>query len=145
MIKNDVLYHSHSHACYRGAILQYLFQPSRCTSDYYLSVMPLWMESWTTTDRCPEFDFLWLTLFSWAHKHVHPADGIAIGKQVRKRLLTSCQYWLFLPIGGQAMDKSSPRAANPRSRSCPPRLKVFAGLPGRVHPTKKGLTLLQRC
>jgi hypothetical protein len=124
MVQSDVLYHSHTHACYRGAILLYLFLPSRCSSAYYARVMPLWLESWSNMDRCHEFDFLWLALFCRARKHVH-ADYD--WKPIRQRLLTHAQYWLQLPIGGAAMDKSFPRAANPRGRSCPPRLKAFTG------------------
>jgi len=124
MVQTDVSYHVHSHACYRGTILLYLFHPSRCSSAYYLEMMPLWMQCWTNIDRCPEYDFLWLAMFCRARKHVSPDDydwGV-----IRRRLLTHSQYWLQLPIGGVGMDKSFPRAANPRSRSCPPRLKVFA-------------------
>lgn len=123
MVKEDVLFHSHTHACYRGTILIYLFQPTRCSQDYYLSVLPHWWEAWTNIDRCPEYDFLWLALFCRARKHVSEYDW----SPIRKRLLTHSQYWLQLPIGGAAMDTSFPRASNPRSRSCPQRLKVFAG------------------
>jgi Proteasome-substrate-size regulator, mid region/Domain of unknown function (DUF3437) len=123
MVRNDVLFHSHTHACYRGTILLYLFQPTRSTQDFYLSVLPHWWDAWTNIDRCPEYDFLWLALFCRARKHVKDFDW----SPIRKRLLTHSQYWLQLPIGGGAMDTSFPRASNPRSRSCPPRLKVFAG------------------
>jgi hypothetical protein len=124
MVKTDVLYHIHSHACCRGTILLYLFQHSRCTLAYYLEMMPLWLQCWTNIDRCPEYDFLWLALFCRARKHVS-SDQSDWGV-IRRRFLTLSQYWLQLPIGGAGMDKSFPRAANPRSRSCPPRLKVFA-------------------
>lgn len=125
MVRSDVLFHSHTHACYRGTILLYLFQPSRCSPDYYLSVLPHWWTAWTNIDRCPEYDFLWLALLARARKYVDPAQYD--WAPVRKRLLTHSQYWLQLPIGGTALDKSFPRAGSPRSRSCPPRLKVFAG------------------
>lgn len=124
MVKTDVMIHSHTHACYRSLIILYLFQPSRCTSDYYLELLPLWLDSWTNIDRCPEIDFLWLALVCRARKHL-PADydwGL-----IRRRLLTHSQYWLQLPIGGAALDKSFPNASTPRSRTCPSRLKVFAG------------------
>lgn len=123
MVQTDVLFHSHTHACYRGTILLYLFQPSRCSQDFYRSALPRWWEAWTNIDRCPEYDFLWLAMFCRARKHVKDYDW----SPIRKRLLTLSQYWLQLPIGGAAMDTSFPRASNPRSRSCPPRLKVFAG------------------
>ena len=122
MVETDALFHSHSHACYRATILLYLFLPSRSSSDFYNQVLPLWWEAWSNIDRCPEFDFLWLALFCRARKYCQ-YDWAA----VRKRLLTNCQYWLQLPIGGASLDKSFPRAGNPRSRSCPPRLKVFVG------------------
>lgn len=125
MVRSDVIYHSHTHACYRGTILLYLFQPSRCSQNYYLQVLPEWWTAWTNIDRCPEYDFLWLALLSRARKYVS-SDGYDWAP-VRKRLLTHSQYWLQLPIGGTTLDKSFPRAGSPRARSCPPRLKVFAG------------------
>lgn len=124
MVKTDVMFHSHTHACYRSLIILYLFQPSRCTSRYYLEMMPLWFDSWTNIDRCPEIDFLWLALFARARKHL-PANYD--WGPIRRRLLTHSQYWLQLPIGGGTLDKSFPNAATPRSRTCPSRLKVFAG------------------
>lgn len=125
MVKTDVKYHSHTHACYRSSIILYLFQPSRCTSDYYLSVLPTWYECWTNIDRCPEYDFLWLAMFCRARKHI--AAGAYDWGPIRRRILTHSQYWLQLPIGGASMDKLFPRAGNPRSRSCPSRLKEFVG------------------
>ena len=124
MVKNDVMNHSHTHACYRSLILLYLFQPSRCTSTYYLDRVDPWFESWSNIDRCPEIDFLWLALLCRARKHL-PADYD--WGPIRRKLLTHCQYWLQLPIGGATMDKNFPNASTPRSRSCPSRLKVFAG------------------
>jgi proteasome activator subunit 4 len=125
MVKTDVMYHSHTHACYRSLVFLYLFQPSRCTSDYYVKQMPLWFKSWTNIDRCPEIDFLWLALFCRARKHL-PADYD--WGSIRRRLLTHSQYWLQLPIGGASLDKRFPNASAPRSRTCPSRLKVFAGV-----------------
>lgn len=125
MTKNDVLYHAYTHACYRATIILYLFLPSRCSTEFYQSVMPMWWDSWTGIDRCPEFDFLWLTLFCRARRYMR--DDAYDWTMVRKRLLTNCQYWLQLPIGGTAMDKSFPMVSNPRTRSCPPRLKAIVG------------------
>jgi hypothetical protein len=124
MVKSDVMFHAHTHACYRALIMLYLFQPSRCSSQYYLERLPLWFEAWTNIDRCPEMDFLWLALFCRARKHL--PVGYDWGP-IRRRLLTHAQYWLQLPIGGVSMDKSFPNASTPRSRTCPSRLKVFAG------------------
>ncbi|KAL3921481.1 MAG: hypothetical protein SGILL_002726 [Bacillariaceae sp.] len=124
LVKKDVMFHSHTHACYRALVMLYLFSPSRCTSAYYTEMMPIWFDCWTNIDRCPEIDFLWLTLFSRARKHL-PTDFD--WGPIRRRLLTNSQYWLQLPIGGGTLDKSFPNAASPRSRSCPSRLKVFAG------------------
>lgn len=125
MVKIDVKYHSHTHACYRSSIILYLFQPSRCSSEYYLELLPEWYECWTNIDRCPEYDFLWLALFCRARKHI--AAGAYDWGPIRRRILTHSQYWLQLPIGGASMDKLFPRAGNPRSRSCPSRLKEFVG------------------
>jgi hypothetical protein len=124
MVKTDVLFHSHTNACYRSLIILYLFHPSRSTSQYYTEMMPVWFDAWTNIDRCPEIDFLWLALFARARKHLPTMFDWG---PVRRRLLTNSQYWLQVPIGGGSLDKSFPNAANPRSRSCPTRLKVFAG------------------
>jgi len=124
MVKTDVLFHSHTNACYRSLIILYLFHPSRSTSQYYTEMMPIWFDAWTNIDRCPEIDFLWLALFARARKHLPTTFDWG---PVRRRLLTNSQYWLQVPIGGGSLDKSFPNAANPRSRSCPTRLKVFAG------------------
>ena len=91
MVKNDVMRQTHTHACYRGAILLYLFMPSQCTSEFYLQVMPQWLRSWSSIDRCPDFDYMWLVLFCRARKHVSPEDYD--WGPVRRRLLTHCQYW----------------------------------------------------
>jgi Proteasome-substrate-size regulator, mid region/Domain of unknown function (DUF3437) len=123
MVKDDVLFHSHTHACYRGTILLYLFHPTRCSQEFYLSVLPHWWDAWTNIDRCPEYDFLWLALLCRARKYVQDYDWT----RMRKRILTLCQFWLQLPIGGTSMDPSFPRASNPRTRSCPARLKIFTG------------------
>jgi Proteasome-substrate-size regulator, mid region/Domain of unknown function (DUF3437) len=123
MVKDDVLFHYHTHACYRGTILLYLFHPTRCSQEFYLSVLPHWWDAWTNIDRCPEYDFLWLALLCRARKYVRDYDWTPI----RKRILTHCQFWLQLPIGGTSMDPSFPRASNPRTRSCPARLKIFTG------------------
>jgi len=124
MVKTDVLFHSHTNACYRSLVMLYLFHPSRCTSQFYTEMMPVWFDAWTNIDRCPEIDFLWLALFARARKHLPTTFDWG---PVRRRLLTNSQYWLQVPIGGGSLDKSFPNAANPRSRSCPTRLKVFAG------------------
>jgi hypothetical protein len=124
MVKTDVLFHSHTNACYRSLIILYLFHPSRNSGQYYTEMMPIWFDAWTNIDRCPEIDFLWLALFARARKHLPTTFDWG---PVRRRLLTNSQYWLQVPIGGGSLDKSFPNAANPRSRSCPTRLKAFAG------------------
>eukprot|EP00934_Nitzschia_sp_Nitz4_P000403 Nitzschia sp. Nitz4//scaffold156_size52432//33824//40564//NITZ4_006829-RA/size52432-processed-gene-0.30-mRNA-1//-1//CDS//3329537421//403//frame0 len=124
MVKTDVQFHSHTHACYRSLIILYLFQPSRCSSQYYSQRLPIWFNTWSNIDRCPEMDFLWLALFCRARKHL-PSDYD--WGPIRRKLLTHAQYWLQLPIGGTSLDKTFPNASNPRSRSCPSRLKVFVG------------------
>ena len=123
MVESDILFRSASNACFRGSILLYLFHPTRCSEQYYLSVLPKWWDAWTNIDRCPEYDHLWLSLFCRARKVTVNYDWAPI----RKRLLTLSQYWLQLPLGGGSLDKSFPRAGNPRSRSYPSRLKPFIG------------------
>jgi proteasome activator subunit 4 len=125
MVRTDIMFRSHTHACYRGLILLYLFAPSRCSTNFYLQVMPEWFDGWTSVDRSPEMDSLWLVLFCRARKYLQP-DLYDWGP-IRRRLLTQCQYWLQLPIGGVSMDKSFPSAAPPRVRACPAKLKAFVG------------------
>ena len=91
MVKNDVMYHSHSNSYFRAVILLYLFCPSRCSSEFYEEVLPIWMQCWTSVDRCPEVDYLWLVMFCRARKYVRN-DGYNWA-QLRRRLLTQCGYW----------------------------------------------------
>ena len=91
MTENDLLYHTHSNSCFRALIMLYLFHPSKCSSEFYLEVMPKWMESWRNVDRCPEYDFLWMVMFGRARKYIHPKDHD--WGSLRKHLLTQCGYW----------------------------------------------------
>lgn len=127
MVQSDLLHQTHTHACYRALIIMYLFQPSRCSKEFYIKVVPKWLESWTSIDRCPDFDFLWLTMFCRARKYLGP-DDYDWGT-IRRRLLTLCGYWLQIPVGGKSSDKSFPTAAKAKSRSIPARLKAFVGNP----------------
>ena len=149
MVRTDVLFHSHTHACYRGTILLYLFLPSRAPPQFYQTVLPDWFNAWTNIDRCPEYDFLWMALFCRARKYLDsattttttssegshspssspsssPMDWSSAWCWIRRRLLTLCQYWCLLPIGGTAPDKSWIQAPHPRSRACPSKLKALA-------------------
>jgi hypothetical protein len=131
-LRSDLQYRSHSHSCFRALILLYLFHPSKCSSEYYGEVLPLWMNCWRNIDRCPEWDSLWMVMFSRARKHVrNDATNCAIWSTLRKHLLSSCKYWLQIPVGGVSADKSFPHAKAPGTRSFPARLKVFTGMEGR--------------
>jgi len=125
LIKLDLVRHTHSNACFRSAVLLYLFHPSRCSSEFYRKVIPQWMESWTGIDRCADFDFIFLTMFCRARKYLEP-DAFDWGP-LRKRILTLCGYWLQVPIGGSSSDTSFPKAGMPKSRALPARLKIFIG------------------
>ncbi|KAL7564778.1 hypothetical protein ACA910_021041 [Epithemia clementina (nom. ined.)] len=138
MVRSDTLFHSHTHACYRGTILLYLFLPSCSPPEFYRKVLPDWLNAWTNIDRCPEYDFLWMALFCRARKYLTTAsDSETVSDAtppawsttwclIRRRLLTLCQYWCLLPIGGTAPDKSWIQAPHPRSRACPSKLKALA-------------------
>lgn len=91
MTETDLLYHTHSNSCFRAQIMLYLFHPSKCSSAYYLEVMPKWMESWRNVDRCPEYDYLWMVMFGRARKYIHPRDHD--WGALRRHLLTQCGYW----------------------------------------------------
>jgi len=119
------LYHTHSNSCFRAQIMLYLFHPSKCSSAYYLEVMPKWMESWRNVDRCPEYDYLWMVMFGRTRKYIHPRDHD--WGALRRHLLTQCGYWLQIPFGGVSSDKSFPHAAQAGKRSFPSRLKAFVG------------------
>eukprot|EP00804_Cyclotella_cryptica_P029515 CCRYP_011313-RA/>CCRYP_011313-RA protein AED:0.03 eAED:0.02 QI:169/0.87/0.88/1/1/1/9/224/2315 len=125
-LKSDILYHSHSNSCFRALILLYLFHPSKCTSAFYLEVMPQWMSSWSNVDRCPEFDFLWMVMFCRARKYVGRRDYDWGG--LRRLLLTHAGYWLQIPVGGVSSDKSFPRVGRAGKRSFPRSLKLFVGV-----------------
>jgi hypothetical protein len=128
-LRSDLQNHSHSNSCFRALILLYLFHPSKCSSEYYSEVLPLWMDCWRNVDRCPEWDHLWMVMFSRARKHapLNDAASCAIWSTLRKHLLCCCKYWLQIPVGGVSADKLFPNAAAPGTRSFPVRLKLFAG------------------
>lgn len=126
MISDDIMYKTHSCACYRALIFMYLFIPSRNSTEFYLSKLGTWLDCWTNIDRCPDYDYLFLTLFCRARKYV-TCDHYDWGP-IRQRLLTLCAYWLQIPVGGQSNDKSFPNANQARSRSIPSRLKSFVGI-----------------
>lgn len=123
MVKADLISQSHSNACFRASILLYLFHPTRCTSEFYVKVIPTWLDCWSSIDRCPEFDFLWINMFCRSRRYIQP-DKYDWGP-LRRRLLTLCGYWLQIPVGGRSSDKAFPRAAEAKSRGIPSRLKTF--------------------
>ena len=125
MVSSDLTDQTHSNATYRALILLYLFQPSHCSRKFYTEMLPKWLESWTSIDRCPDYDFLWLTMFCRARKYVEEEDYD--WGPIRTRLLTLCGYWLQIPVGGKSSDKSFPNAAQAKSRRIPARLKSFIG------------------
>ena len=125
MVKDDIMHHSHSNAYFRGVIFLYLFCPSRCSSNFYRELLPIWLEAWNNVDRCPELDYLWMVMFCRARKRTLP--GAFDWGQLRRRLLTQCGFWLQIPLGGSSSDNSFPVAAPPRLRSVPVRLKAFVG------------------
>eukprot|EP00566_Odontella_aurita_P004325 CAMPEP_0113531630 /NCGR_PEP_ID=MMETSP0015_2-20120614/3603_1 /TAXON_ID=2838 /ORGANISM="Odontella" /LENGTH=2326 /DNA_ID=CAMNT_0000430487 /DNA_START=10 /DNA_END=6990 /DNA_ORIENTATION=- /assembly_acc=CAM_ASM_000160 len=128
LTREDLLHRTHSNSCFRAIIVLYLFQPSRCSSAFYESVMSQWLECWSSIDRCPEYDYLWLVLFCRARKYI-ALEGYDWG-DIRRKLLTQSGYWLQIPVGGSSSDKSFPRAAPPKSRGFPYRLKSFVGSAG---------------
>ena len=123
LVKMDLMNQTHSNGCFRAMILLYLFHPTRCSSAFYLEVMPTWLQCWGSIDRCPEFDFLWINMFCRSRRFVVP--NTYDWGPLRRRLLTLCGYWLQIPVGGRSSDKSFPRAAEAKSRSIPSRLKTF--------------------
>lgn len=94
MVKDDIQYSQHTHAFYRSLVMMYLFQPSKCSPAFYLELMPQWFDFWTSLDRCPEIDFLWLVFFCRARKYLSP-NSYDWGP-IRRRLLTHSQYWYVL-------------------------------------------------
>jgi hypothetical protein len=109
--------------------------------EFYMAVLPEWLDAWANIDRCPEYIFLWLALFCQARKYLTTATSTTpqnkndrMGDEdwskawcwIRRRLLTLSQYWCLLPIGGTLPDKAWTQAPHPRSRACPARLKAFA-------------------
>ncbi len=123
MVKTDLMFHTHSNSSFRALIMLHLFQPSYSTSEYYNEVMPQWLESWSSIDRCPDFDSLWLAMFCRGRKF---ATNFHWGL-LRTKLLTHCCYWIQIPLGGSSSDKSFPNASPARSRALPAKLKVFIG------------------
>ncbi len=142
-LRIDLQFHSHSNSCFRALILLYLFHPSKCSSKYYSEVLPLWMDCWRNVDRCPEWDYLWMVLFSRARKYLpfDNAENCNIWSTLRKHLLTSCKYWLQIPVGGVSADKSFPHAKEAGTRTFPHRLKAFVGMGSQYD---EGMDFVQR-
>ena len=130
-LRSDVQYHTHSNSSFRALILLYLFHPTKCSNEYYKEVLPVWMDCWRNIDRCPEWDYLWMVMFSRARKFVSPTDDDHIWSTLNANILTSCAYWLQIPVGGVSSDKLFPNAKVAGTRSFPARLKVFVGMNGR--------------
>ncbi len=123
MVYPDLVDQTHSNACYRAVILLHLFFPTRCSSKFYVNIMPVWLDCWSSIDRCPEFDFLWINMFCRSRRFLR--EGDYDWGPLRRRLLTLCGYWLQIPVGGRSSDKTFPRAAEAKSRNIPSRLKSF--------------------
>ena len=72
-----------------------------------------------------------MVMFSRARKFVSPTDDDHIWSTLNANILTSCAYWLQIPVGGVSADKLFPDAKVAGTRSFPARLKVFVGMNGR--------------
>jgi len=138
-LRSDVQYHTHSNSAFRALILLYLFHPTKCSLSYYKEVVPIWMDCWRNIDRCPEWDFLFMVMFSRARKYL-PADE-SIWTTLHAHLLSSCAIWLQIPVGGVSSDKLFPNARGGGSRKFPARLKVFLGMNGRY---EEGMDFVSR-
>ena len=123
LLRYDLMARRHTNACFRSLVLLYLFFPTVCSQEFYMEVMPQWMECWLSVDRCNDFDFLWLNLFCRARKYVPYFDWA----QVRRKLLSQCGYWLQIPVTGASNDRSFPNISPMKSRSVPGFLKVLVG------------------
>ena len=87
-------------------------------------------------------------MFDRARKYFLPtaeeaADGTDnnIWNTLRASLLTSCAYWLQIPVGGVSADKLFPNSKGAFTRSFPARLKVFVGINGRY---EEGMDFVRR-
>lgn len=76
-------------------------------------------------DRCIDFDFVWLIMFSRARKYCSADFDWSV---IRKRLLAQCGFWLQIPVG-TSEDKTFP-VRPPHARSFPSRLKLFLAMSG---------------
>ena len=126
MIEPDIVDNSHSSLCFRGMILFYLFQPSRCSRSFYKRILPILYDSWTSVDRCSDLDLLMITIFCRARKFIIPEDFD--WGPIRKLLLTMVGYWLQIPVSGNSADKSFPNTKQPKPRSMSTRLKSVIGI-----------------
>jgi len=145
MTKPSLMKETHTMSCYRALTIIYLFTPTRCSSQFYNTMIPIYLDCWSTIDRFPDLDFLYLNLICRARKHASPGPWKTA---LCKQLLTQCQYWLTLPSGGSkgGMDSSSahlfPAAGKPRNRHAVSRLKVFLGSIGSGY--ENGIAFLSK-
>ena len=85
----------------------------------------------------------WMVLFARARKHLPPGPATErLRAALRRHLLTSCGFWLQVPVGGTSPDRSFPRAGTPGKRSLPGRVKAFLGFEGRYEEGMSFLALL---
>ena len=156
MLKSDLIHRTYSHACYRAIVLLYLFQPTRCSTRFYMEVMPLWLDSWGTIDRCTSFDYLWLTMFCRARKFIvssPPPTSLSSSNPsgansscynwgpLRRRLLSLCGSWLQIPMTGTTDNSSFPTAQSPRQRAFPSKLKNLVGIDS---PYQEGMDFVSK-
>jgi hypothetical protein len=139
LVESDVVDNSHSSLCFRGMILFYLFQPTRCSRSFYKKILPILYDTWTSVDRCSDLDYLMITIFGRARKYVMP-DDFDWGP-IRKLLLTMVGYWLQIPVSGNSADKSFPNTKQPKPRSMPTRLKSVIGI---VSSYQEGLDFVRK-
>ena len=85
-------------------------------------------------------------MFDRARKYYLPTATVDstddnIWNTLRASLLTSCAYWLQIPVGGVSADKLFPNSRGASTRSFPARLKVFVGMNGRY---EEGMDFVRR-
>ena len=133
---------THSNLCFRAVVMLYLFLPWACTSDFFERVIPECLQCWSSIDRCNDFDFLWLQLLNRARFH---DSAVQIDwTLVRKKILSSCAYWLQIPVTGTSNDRSFPTIRPMKSRQIPSFLKTLFSASSGGNAYQEGIEFVER-
>jgi hypothetical protein len=125
LVQYDLTNRKYTNADFRALVILHSFLPTVCSANFYLKILPVWIECWLSVDKCNDMDFLWINLFCRARKYTPP--NIGVWAMVRRKLLSQCGYWLQIPVTGASNDRSFPNISPLKPKGVPAFLRTLAG------------------